>query len=101
VSNAVSLLRKAGFTLDFKFANADLFLGKQRVDIDDLRIVKFFRYEGDSDPADEAFVYMLEARNGQKGILVTGDDSNADFSYSKVLKKLHQKLLGAEQLRFA
>ena len=101
VSHAINLLRKAGFNLDFSVKNSDIVVDKQRVDINDLRIVRFYRYEGDSDPADEATVYGLESRGGLKGILVTGDDSNADFSYATILKRLHQKLLGREQFQIA
>jgi len=96
VSNAVNLLRKAGFTMDFHVKNSDIFLDEQKVDINDLKIVKFFRYEGESDPADEASVYGLESRTGLKGILVTGDESSSESSFSKILKKLHLKLLGGE-----
>ena len=99
VSQAINLLRKAGFNLDFSVKNTDIVVNKERVDINDLRIVKFYRYEGDSDPADEAFVYGLESTGGLKGILVTGDDSSADFSYATILKRLHQKLLGREQFQ--
>jgi len=93
VSNAINLLRNAGFTMNFHLKNCDIFLDEQKVDINDLKIVKFFRYEGESDPADEASVYGLESRTGLKGILVTGDESNSDVS-SKILKRLHLKLLG-------
>ena len=96
VSNAVTLLRKAGFTMDFHLKNSDIFLDERKVDINDLKIVKFFRYEGESDPADEASVYGLESTTGLKGILVTGDESNSESSFSKILKKLHLKLLGRE-----
>ncbi len=95
VSNAINLLRNAGFTMNLHLKNCDIFLDEQKVDINDLKIVKFFRYEGESDPADEASVYGLESRTGLKGILVTGDESNSDFS-SKILKRLHLKLLGRE-----
>jgi len=96
VSNAVTLLRNAGFTMDFHLKNSDIFLDERKVDINDLKIVKFFRYEGESDPADEASVYGLESTTGLKGILVTGDESNSESSFSKILKKLHLKLLGRE-----
>jgi len=82
--------------MDFHLKNSDIFLDERKVDINDLKIVKFFRYEGESDPADEASVYGLESTTGLKGILVTGDESNSESSFSKILKKLHLKLLGKE-----
>ena len=93
VSTAIEALRKAGFNMDFNIKNNNVLLNKIKMDINDLRIVKFFRYEGDSDPADEASVYGLESRDGFKGILVTGDDANSDVSSGEVMKKLHLRLL--------
>lgn len=37
---------------------------------EDIRIVNFYRFEGDSDPADMSILYVIEACDGMKGTLV-------------------------------
>ncbi len=36
----------------------------------EVRIVNFYRFEGESDPADNAVLYAIEAKDGTKGLLV-------------------------------
>jgi len=36
----------------------------------EVKIVNFYRFEGESDPADNAIVYAVEANDGTKGMLV-------------------------------
>ncbi|MEO8174442.1 MAG: hypothetical protein ABI581_15210, partial [Sediminibacterium sp.] len=45
-----------------------------------VRIINFFRFEGQSDPADSSIMYVLETDDGTKGTLVDayGPDADAD-----------------------
>ena len=36
----------------------------------EVKIVSFYRFEGESDPADNAILYAIEANDGTKGLLV-------------------------------
>jgi hypothetical protein len=36
----------------------------------EVRIVSFYRFEGESDPADNAILYAIEANDGTRGLLV-------------------------------
>lgn len=36
----------------------------------EVRIVNFYRFEGDSDPADNSVLYAIEASDGTKGLLI-------------------------------
>ena len=36
----------------------------------EMKIVSFYRFEGESDPADNSILYALEANDGTKGLLV-------------------------------
>jgi hypothetical protein len=36
----------------------------------EVKIANFYRFEGDSDPADNAVVYAIEAGDGTKGLLI-------------------------------
>jgi len=89
VSEATNNLRQKGFDKDFHLEGNHLVSGNQQYDADDLKIAVTYRYEGQSDPGDEATVYGIETNTGVKGILVIGDGIYADAS-TRILKKLHQ-----------
>lgn len=44
---------------------------------EDLKIVKVYRFEGESDPADMSVIYAMQAQDGSKGFMI-----NAYGSYS-------------------
>jgi hypothetical protein len=91
VTSAIDTLRLEGFTNDFTISEEHIASGKIALKADDLNIKVLYRYEGNSDPADEASVYGLESKCGLKGILVLGDEINSDVRTAEFLKKLHQK----------
>jgi hypothetical protein len=95
VTSAIKALRKAGFDKDFRIMGNDIDWNDTNIDINDLKIVTVSRYEGNSDPADEASVYGLESKTGLKGILITNDDANSEDSSSHILKKLHVRFLNS------
>jgi len=95
ITSAIKALRKAGFDKDFRLMGNDIGWNDINMDINDLKIVTVSRYEGNSDPADEASVYGLESKTGLKGILITNDDGNSEDSSSHILKKLHVRFLNS------
>ena len=95
VTSAIKALRKAGFDKDLSLMGNDIGWNDINMDIDDLKIVTVSRYEGNSDPADEASVYGVESKTGLKGILITNDDANSEDSSSHILKKLHVRFLNS------
>jgi hypothetical protein len=46
----------------------------------EVKIINFFRFEGQTDPADSSILYVLETNDGVKGTLVDayGPDADAD-----------------------
>lgn len=88
VSNAIDALRKEGFTVDFNIVGDYLVHGNEQIQLDDFSIVDVYRYEGDSDPGDEAAVYAIESKGGVKGVLVTGYGSTSDEVSEAMLEKL-------------
>lgn len=89
VTSAIRALHQDGFTHDFNLFEDHIAYGKVKLTADDLKIKVLYRYEGNSDPADEATVYGLESKAGLKGILVLGDETNSDVTTGKFLKELH------------
>jgi hypothetical protein len=50
---------------------------------EDVRIVNFYRFEGESDPADNSILYVIETQDGIRGTLV---DAYGPYSNPKVSK---------------
>src|SRR5690606_34408634 len=93
VSKAINTLKEKGFTMDFNLKENCIICEHGKFEDDEFEVVEVYRYEGLSDPADEATVYGIESKNGIKGVLVTGDEVNADPMSTAILKKLlgHRK----------
>ncbi len=88
VSEALTGLKKRGFDLDFNLQENCLVCQDTRFDVNDFEIVETYRFEGDTDPSDEAIVYAIESKNGKKGVLVNGYGISADEMSSDMAKKL-------------
>lgn len=75
LSETIETLRKEGYTEDFNLHQncLECRAGKFKVLHDEFIIDKYFRFEGNSDPADEATVYAISSqKHNLKGILVNG-----------------------------
>lgn len=90
VANAIEALRKQGYNVDFNLEGDSLLHQDQKLSTDEFNIVDVYRYEGNTDPSDEAAVYAIESTSGIKGILVTGYGASADLPAS-MLEKLRIK----------
>ncbi len=89
VTAAVEGLKKRGFTRDFNLNENCIICHEGQYDPNDFEIVEIHRFEGDTDPADEAIVYAIQSVNGMKGILVSGYGISADEMSSEMAKKLN------------
>ena len=83
VSKALEELKEKGFTTDFNLQES-----KITDSPDDFEIVHIYRYEGESDPGDEATVYGIKSKDGERGVFVAGDLSLGEKSATKVLNDL-------------
>jgi hypothetical protein len=91
VTEAINAFRADGFELDFNLEENHLSCSQGKFKPEELEIVKVFRYEGDSDPGDEAVVYAIESKQGLKGILVAGFGASSDAESAKTLAKLKMR----------
>jgi hypothetical protein len=66
VVSAVNVLSNAGFNNDFSLEENYIVCNDKKIDIDDLKILTVSRYEGNSDPGDEALVYGLGSNTGSR-----------------------------------
>lgn len=88
VSEALEKLREKGFTVDFNLPENLQGFKSGKFNPSDFQIVDAYRYEGDSDPGDEATVYALESKSGIKGVLVAAYGSASDAATTELLKKI-------------
>jgi hypothetical protein len=88
VSLAVNGLKTRGYITDFNLEENCLVCQDGRYEIGDFEIVEVHRFEGNTDPADEAVVYAIESKNGKKGVLVTGYGASAEGMSAEMAKKL-------------
>ena len=89
VSEAVNGLKKRGFEIDFNLEENNIICSAGKFDANDFSIVEVHRFEGNTDPSDEAVVYAIQSLSGMKGVLVNGYGISADSISSDMAKKLN------------
>jgi hypothetical protein len=90
VAEAVQGLKERGYSIDFNLEPDRLACHKTPLSLGpaDFEITEVYRFEGDSDPADEAAVYAIASANGEKGLLVTGFGISAEGIGEEMVEKL-------------
>lgn len=88
VTEAVNGLKKRGYDMDFNLEENCLVCHSDKFDINDFEIVEFYRFEGNSDPSDQAVVYAIESTTGKKGVLVSGYGISAEGISAEMAIKL-------------
>ena len=93
VAEAVNGLKQRGYTIDFNLEADKLCCKETSLELApvEFEITEFYRFEGISDPADEAVVYAIESRKGEKGLLVTGFGISAEGLGEEMIEKLKVK----------
>ena len=81
-------MKDRGYTKDFNLRENCMVCDEEKYHPEDFEIVEVYRYEGDTDPADEAVVYAIESKKGDRGVLVSGYGISADEMTSELAKKL-------------
>ena len=87
--DCVNSLVRNGFTEDFKARQSGLeSLSSHTVyKPNEIRILNFYRFEGESDPADNSILYAIETSDGKRGTLV---DAYGHYADSKVTRFMHE-----------
>ena len=83
VSEALEQLNKKGFIHDFNLQDETIQRNPHNYEIEHV-----YRYEGDSDPDEEAVVYGITSNSGEKGVYVAGFSANSESEAATVLAKL-------------
>ena len=88
VSQAVNDLKKRGYTMDFNLKQDGIECKDVKFNPADFEITEVHRFEGNSDPADEAVVFAIESRTGLKGVLVNAFGVYSEPLSDEMIKKL-------------
>lgn len=91
VVRALDGLKKRGYTTDFNLAFDKLICNETKVylDPDEFEITEVYRFEGETNPSDEAVVYAIESKSkDMKGVLVNAYGVYADPLSDAMVKKL-------------
>ena len=88
VSEAVNGLKSWGFDVDFNLEENCIVCHADKFNVNDFEIVEVHRFEGNTDPSDEAVVYGIESVSGVRGVLVSGYGISAEGMSAEMAKKL-------------
>ncbi len=94
LSETLHRLKAAGYTEDFNLADANLTGNASAIRRapEEFVIDQHFRFEGNSDPDDEAIVYAISsAKFNLKGTLVNGYGINSNAAADELIKTLSEK----------
>jgi hypothetical protein len=75
-ANAIEELKSKGYAIDFNLQS------NITGHVDQFKIKAIYRYEGETDPADEIIIYAIESSNGLKGTFITGYGTSAEDPFS-------------------
>lgn len=69
---AINGMKEEGYTLDFnlEFDHIHCKELQQGFPADQFKVVEYFRFEGESNPADSSILFAIETSGGQKGLLL-------------------------------
>src|SRR5215203_431975 len=85
---AIEDLRKRGYTEDFNLKDNCIVCKDSQFNADEFEITEVYRFEGDSDPGDEAIVLGIKSTTGIKGILVNGYGYSSEPMTDEIESKL-------------
>lgn len=92
LSSCVNKMKEEGFKEDFQVTPKGLtsFDKSKSYNPDQVRIVNFYRFEGESDPGDNTILYVVETDDGEKGTLVDGYGAYADVNVAKFIVQVEE-----------
>ncbi len=91
LTEAINELRKQGYLEDFNLQQNCLECrnGHFKVFADEFKVDKFYRFEGETNPSDEAILYAISSdKYGIKGILVNAFGIYSEPITDEMLEKL-------------
>jgi hypothetical protein len=94
LSEVTNLLKERGYTIDFNLKQDCIECSGNLLQIfpEEFLVDKHYRFEGPSDPSDEAIVYAISSpKHNLKGVLVNGYGISSNSTSNEMIKALHKK----------
>ncbi len=89
LSETMTALLKEGYKDDFKATKIaiEAIYAKRNYNPEDLKIVGTYRFEGETNPADQTVLFAIEANDGTKGTLTMSYGAEANQN-EELIKKI-------------
>ncbi|WP_299823096.1 hypothetical protein [uncultured Pontibacter sp.] len=84
-------LRKDGYTEEFRITDKGMMGttdGAEAFGPEQVQIVNFYRFEGESNPDDMAILYVVETSNGHKGTISDAYGTYSDETIESFMKQV-------------
>lgn len=90
LSEAITDFQQKGYTVDFNLVEDHLKSKslKKKWKPEELTVVKFYRFEGESNPADNSILYVIETNDGEKGLMVDAYGAQSGTVSDEMIRKL-------------
>jgi hypothetical protein len=92
LSGRLNQLKEEGYVEDFNLREACIVCrgGTLQLTDEEFTVDKFYRFEGETDPSDEAILYAISSdKHALKGVLVNGYGISSDSMTDRLMAKLH------------
>lgn len=92
LSSVMNKALHAGYTEDFEMTDTGLKAPSNGhyYQPDQVRIVNFYRFEGDTDPSDSSILYVLETNDEVKGVLINAYGTYANDHIGDFIKQVEE-----------
>ena len=87
--NVLARLRKEGYTEDYTITEdgrMSTIDGRENFGPEEVNIVNFYRFEGESNPDDMAILYVIETNSGHKGTISDAYGTYSDETVENFMK---------------
>ena len=101
MSVCLDSLKKLGFGTQFQAIEKGLKSLKtnKMFQPEEIKIVHYYRFEGESDPSDNAILYVVETSSGEKGTLIDGYGIYYNAKVSEFVKEVEEIKAAVVQTR--
>ncbi len=90
LASCMNTLYQDGFKENFMIKNGKMQAldSEKAYEPSEIKILNFYRFEGESDPADNAILYALETNDGIRGLLSDAYGPYADVKVTKFMTEV-------------
>lgn len=97
MTSCINKVVRLGYTDSFKVTDRGLFSHSRNryYQPEQVRVINFYRFEGQSDPGDNAIMYVIETADGLCGTLIDSYGTYGDNrvnNFMKAVENIHKKV---------